>query len=114
MQKVVGSNPISRFESPAFAGLLRWRQRSQPALSKLTAGRAEMPGMTKLSTHRDEHEVHDHDLGLAHDLPLLISRRRALGVITGGIGLALAGCGSDEGRQRRDDAEHRDAGDDVE
>ena len=41
--------------------------------------------------------VHDHDLGLAHDLPRLISRRRALGVITGGVGLVLAGCASDDG-----------------
>ena len=41
-------------------------------------------------------EVHDHDLGLAHDLPRLISRRRALGVIGGGVGLVLAGCSSDD------------------
>ena len=37
--------------------------------------------------------MHDHDHGLSHDLPLL-TRRRALGAMTGGIGLLLAGCGS--------------------
>jgi protocatechuate 3,4-dioxygenase beta subunit len=36
----------------------------------------------------------DHDLGLSHDLPLLISRRRALTVVAGGVGAFLAGCGS--------------------
>ena len=46
---------------------------------------------------RDHHadEVHHHDLGLAHDLSRLISRRRALGVISGGVGLAIAGCSDD-------------------
>jgi protocatechuate 3,4-dioxygenase beta subunit len=38
---------------------------------------------------------HDHDGGLAHDLPKLISRRRALGLLTGGAATAvLAACGS--------------------
>jgi protocatechuate 3,4-dioxygenase beta subunit len=38
-------------------------------------------------------ELHDHDLGLSHDLPTLLSRRRAL-TLLGGAGLAaLAGCG---------------------
>jgi protocatechuate 3,4-dioxygenase beta subunit len=38
---------------------------------------------------------HDHDGGLAHDLPKLISRRRALGLLTGGTAAAvLAACGS--------------------
>ena len=44
---------------------------------------------------------HDHDEGLAHDLPRLISRRRALGVLAGGLSAAaLAACGSssDEGK----------------
>lgn len=35
------------------------------------------------------HGPHDHDLGLAHDLPTLLSRRRAL-AIGGGAGLAAA------------------------
>jgi hypothetical protein len=47
--------------------------------------------------HDDSSEVHEHDLGLAHDLPRLISRRSALGAIGGGLGLVLAGCGSDGG-----------------
>jgi protocatechuate 3,4-dioxygenase beta subunit len=41
------------------------------------------------------------DLGLSHDLPRLISRRRALGLIAGGLGAtALAACGgsSDGGK----------------
>jgi len=41
--------------------------------------------------------VEEHDLGLAHDLPVLLSRRRALLAITGGLGVVLAGCGSDGG-----------------
>jgi protocatechuate 3,4-dioxygenase beta subunit len=42
--------------------------------------------------------MHDHDLGLAHDLPRLLSRRRALGVLAGGLGAAaLAACGSSDG-----------------
>lgn len=45
-------------------------------------------------TARDELE--DHDLGLSHDLPTLLNRRRALSVF-GGAGLVavLAACGSD-------------------
>lgn len=36
----------------------------------------------------------DHDLGLSHDLPRLISRRRALGVLLGGFGSAVVvACG---------------------
>lgn len=36
----------------------------------------------------------EHDLGLSHDLPRLISRRHALGLIAGGLGAtALAACG---------------------
>ena len=29
--------------------------------------------------------MHDHDKGLAHDLPKLLSRRQALGVLAGGL-----------------------------
>jgi protocatechuate 3,4-dioxygenase beta subunit len=40
-------------------------------------------------------EIEDHDLGLSHDLPLLVSRRRALGLLAGGLGAtALAACES--------------------
>lgn len=36
----------------------------------------------------------DHDLGLGHDLPRLISRRRAIGVLVGGLGSAVVvACG---------------------
>ncbi len=38
--------------------------------------------------------MHDHDKGLAFDLPKLISRRRALGVLAGSMTTAaLAACG---------------------
>ena len=48
-------------------------------------------------SHDHEHgELHDHDKGLSHDLPILLSRRRALTVLGGGVGLfALAACGDD-------------------
>jgi protocatechuate 3,4-dioxygenase beta subunit len=40
-------------------------------------------------------EIEEHDLGLSHDLPRLISRRRAIGVLAGGLGAAvMAACGS--------------------
>ncbi len=39
-------------------------------------------------------ELHDHDRGLSQDLPILLSRRRALSVFGGaGLAAALAGCG---------------------
>ncbi len=41
---------------------------------------------------------HDHDRGLDFDLPLLINRRRALGLMAGSVGaVALAACGADSG-----------------
>ena len=47
-----------------------------------------------MTHHDDTGEVHEHDLGLSHDLPTLLSRRRLLGIF-GGVGaLALAGCGA--------------------
>jgi protocatechuate 3,4-dioxygenase beta subunit len=40
------------------------------------------------------HDLHDHDRGLSHDLPVLLSRRRALALLGGsGLAAALAGCG---------------------
>lgn len=52
----------------------------------------------------DAHEIEDHDLGLAHDLPRLrrsaLGRRGLLG-LAGGLGLtALAGCAADDGSGR--------------
>jgi protocatechuate 3,4-dioxygenase beta subunit len=47
--------------------------------------------------HDDDSTIEDHDRGLAYDLPRLISRRRALGLLVGGIGagsLLLAACDS--------------------
>ena len=42
-------------------------------------------------------EIEDHDRGLDHDLPRLISRRRAVGLIAGGLGSAfLAACGASQ------------------
>jgi protocatechuate 3,4-dioxygenase beta subunit len=41
-----------------------------------------------------DQELHDHDRGLSHDLPRLLSRRRALTLLGGaGLAAALAGCG---------------------
>jgi protocatechuate 3,4-dioxygenase beta subunit len=46
--------------------------------------------------HDDQDELHDHDLGLSHDLPTLLNRRRALGLLTGaGLAAALAACSSE-------------------
>ncbi len=42
----------------------------------------------------EQHEVHDHDRGLAFDVSTLVSRRRALQLLAVGGLTALAGCGS--------------------
>lgn len=47
--------------------------------------------------HHGAGDVHEHDLGLAHDLPRLMSRRRVLGLFGVGAGAALVGCGSSGG-----------------
>lgn len=45
-------------------------------------------------SHADD-TIEEHDRGLAYDLPKLISRRRAMSLLAGGIGsVALAACGS--------------------
>jgi protocatechuate 3,4-dioxygenase beta subunit len=48
-----------------------------------------------MSAHDD---LHDHDLGLSHDLPRILVRHRLLTVL-GGVGatVAVAACGSDDG-----------------
>jgi protocatechuate 3,4-dioxygenase beta subunit len=41
-----------------------------------------------------DEELHEHDRGLSHDLPTVLSRRRALAWLGGtGLAVALAGCG---------------------
>ena len=40
--------------------------------------------------------MHDHDLGLAHDLPRLLDRRRMLQLIGVGAAAVLVGCGDDD------------------
>jgi protocatechuate 3,4-dioxygenase beta subunit len=42
---------------------------------------------------RHDDELHDHDRGLSHDLPTLLSRRRLLTLLGGAGAMALAGCG---------------------
>ena len=52
-----------------------------------------------MSHDRDRPE--EHDLGLAHDLPTLLNRRRALGLLSGaGLAAALAACGRDSSPSR--------------
>ena len=42
----------------------------------------------------ETHAPEEHDLGLGHDLPTLLNRRRALGLLSGaGLAAALAACG---------------------
>jgi len=49
--------------------------------------------MTDSLDHTDQ--LHDHDRGLSHDLPTLLSRRRMLTRLGGGAGIAaLAACGT--------------------
>jgi protocatechuate 3,4-dioxygenase beta subunit len=51
-----------------------------------------------------DEELHDHDLGLSHDLPTLLSRRRALTLLGGaGLAAAMAGCGSGDGNDSSGD-----------
>jgi protocatechuate 3,4-dioxygenase beta subunit len=47
-----------------------------------------------MTADHDVDEVEEHDRGLSHDLPTLLSRRRALALLGGaGLAAALAGCG---------------------
>jgi protocatechuate 3,4-dioxygenase beta subunit len=52
---------------------------------------------TTPAQQHDDHEEHEHDLGLSHDLPTLLNRRRLLTLLGGaGAAAALAACGSSE------------------
>ena len=52
--------------------------------------------MNQGNEHHDHDEPHQHDLGLSHDLPTVLTRRRALGLLSGaGLAAALAACSSD-------------------
>ena len=49
-----------------------------------------------MGTH-DTTELEDHDRGLSHDLPTLLNRRRALGLLSAtGLAAALAACGGSD------------------
>jgi protocatechuate 3,4-dioxygenase beta subunit len=56
---------------------------------------AAMTRGDRTDAEREHDGAEEHDLGLAHDLPVLLSRRRALLALSGGIGAVLVGCGSD-------------------
>ena len=52
--------------------------------------------MNQGNDHHDHDVPHQHDLGLSHDLPTVLTRRRALGLLSGaGLAAALAACSSD-------------------
>jgi protocatechuate 3,4-dioxygenase beta subunit len=40
----------------------------------------------------DHHDLHEHDLGLRHDMSVLLGRRRLLGLLAGAGLVAVAGC----------------------
>jgi hypothetical protein len=45
-----------------------------------------------------EEQIEDHDRGLSFDLPRLVSRRTAVGLLAGGVGSALiVACGGSDG-----------------
>jgi protocatechuate 3,4-dioxygenase beta subunit len=47
--------------------------------------------------HENDSAIDEHDRGLAYDLPRLISRRQAVGLLAGGVGaVVLAACGSSD------------------
>ena len=48
-----------------------------------------------MTIDHDDHELEDHDRGLAFDMSTLLHRRRVLQLIGGAGLLALVGCGSD-------------------
>jgi protocatechuate 3,4-dioxygenase beta subunit len=54
-------------------------------------------GTAHANQGHDDHEDHEHDLGLSHDLPTILNRRRLLSFLGGaGAAVALAACGSSD------------------
>lgn len=60
--------------------------------------------MSTTGTRTPDHEPHDHDRGLAHDLSTLVNRRRALTLFAGAGLAALAGCGANKAASSATDA----------
>jgi protocatechuate 3,4-dioxygenase beta subunit len=59
-------------------------------------------------------EIEDHDRGLSFDLPKLITRRRALGVLAGGVtSAALAACGSSSSSPSAGSTSSASAGEEI-
>ena len=79
---------VALYNRPAWAVAPRFRA--------MPGAVAEWNGLSRFSGSRATvRPMHDHDRGLSHDLPL-ITRRRALAAVTGGLGLLIAGCGSSD------------------
>jgi hypothetical protein len=52
------------------------------------------PGSIRDRAQAHDQELHDHDRGLSHDLPTLLSRRALMMFGGAGLATALAGCGT--------------------
>ncbi len=52
------------------------------------------PGSIGDRAQAHDQELHDHDRGLSHDLPTLLSRRALMMFGGAGLATALAGCGT--------------------
>ena len=71
--------------------------RRAPGIHRLTQLRTPAYVFASRRPHDDPTMNHDHDRGLSFDMPKLISRRRALGLMAGGVTTAaLAACGSSD------------------
>ncbi len=58
----------------------------------MTSGSPSLRAYRGSMSHHDD-EIHEHDLGLSHDLPTVLNRRRALGLMSAaGLAAALAAC----------------------
>ena len=54
-----------------------------------------------------DHEIHDHDRGLAFDLGTMLGRRRVLTLLAGAGVATLVGCGSSSGSSWRSSVARR-------